>query len=198
MSLSATLPPMKSRMPEAGLTVLLRRVAHGDTDSLARLYQKVEKKIYAFALSRLGDTEAAADLVHEVMLVVWRQASSFKRESRALTWILGIAHHKILDRLRRAGRWREELPDEETLDEESPSPFEATFGAQRREAVQEALRALSDSHRQVVYLTFFEDLSYPEIARVLDIPTGTVKTRMFHAKKLLQRQLGPCFEGDWK
>lgn len=195
MSLPATLVAMKTRPLEVDLKGLLGQVALGDSQALAELYRLVEGRIYAFALSRLGDADAAADLLHEVMLTVWRRAASFRRESRALTWILGIAHHKIIDSLRRSGRWRVEPPDEAAADDGSPSPFDLAARVQSRDAVREALCKLPDHHRQVVHLAFFEDLPYPEIARILDIPPGTVKTRMFHAKKALQRHLRAHLEG---
>ena len=187
MALSSTLPVMTTQSAP-DLTSLLRHVAQGHRDSLAELYRQVERPVYAFALSRLADPDAAGDLLHEVMLAVWQKAGSFGGRSRALTWILGITHHKIVDRLRRAGRWQAEPPDE-ALGDDSPSPHDLATLDQRREAVREAVASLPDHHRQVVHLAFFEDLSYPEVARILDIPEGTVKTRMFHAKKALVRRL---------
>lgn len=195
MPRSATMAAMKTLPQEDDLKGLLGRVALGEAQALAELYRRVEGNVFAFALSRLGDTEAASDLLHEVMLTVWRRASTFRRESRAMSWILGIAHHKIVDSLRRSGRWQSQPPDEEAADEGSPSPFELAARDQRQDAVHAALAKLSDHHRQVVHLAFFEDLSYPEIAQILEIPPGTVKTRMFHAKKALQRHLRGHLEG---
>lgn len=193
MTLSSTLPLMTTH-PAPDLTGLVRHVAQGQRDALAELYRQVERPIYAFALSRLGNPDAAGDLLHEVMLAVWKQAGSFGGRSRALTWILGITHHKIVDSLRRAGRWQAEPPDE-ALGDDAPSPHDLAALDQRKDAVREAVASLPDHHRQVVHLAFFEDLSYPEVARILDIPEGTVKTRMFHAKKALLRRLRAHVEG---
>lgn len=180
---------------EADLGGLLNAVADGDREALAALYQQVEGRVYAFALSRLGNAEAAQDLLHEVLLTVWRRAGSFQGRSRPLTWILGIAHHKIIDALRKSNRWQEEPPDETAVDTGAPNPFEAVADDQRRSAIRGALEKLSDQHRQVIHLAFFEDLPYTEIARILEIPEGTVKTRMFHAKKTLQKRLRPQLGG---
>lgn len=182
-------PMTSANEPEKDLHDLLHRVAAGDRAALAELYRQVEGRVFAFLLSRLGDAEQAADLVHEVMLVVWRRAAAFEGRSRPLTWILGIARHKLLDALRRAGRWTAEPPDEDAPDALSPTPFEQADHRQRRDAVRAALATLSENHREVVHLAFFEDRSYGEIAEIVGIPEGTVKTRMFHAKKALQRSL---------
>ena len=196
MSLCDTLKSkvIMSSESQAELASLLEAVAMRDQSALAELYRQVEGAIYAFALSRLANAGEAADIVHEVMLVVWRRAGSFQGRSRPLTWILGIAHHKIIDTLRRSGRFRDDPADENRVDG-SPGPLENLAGAARRAVVRRALKALSDAHRQVVHLAFFEDLSYPEIARLLGIPEGTVKTRMFHAKKALRQRLGNTLQG---
>lgn len=190
-SIPKRIPPMTHRAhePETQLTVLLGAVAGGDLDSLALLYRQVEGRIYAFALSRLNNSEVAADVVQEVILTVWRRAGSFGGRSKALSWIFGITHHKIIDVLRRRGRWQTEPTDEDAMDMVSPTPFAEAVDGQRREAVRRALASLPDRHRQVVHLAFFEGLPYPEIAHILEIPTGTVKTRMFHAKKTLAKRL---------
>ncbi len=181
---------MTDREPSEGLAALLAGVAGGSEDALADLYHRVESPIYSFALARLDDPQRAADVLNEVMLEVWRRAASFEGRSRTLTWILGIAHYKIVDSLRRQQRRRPgPLPDEHTPDAASPSPFDRTQQRERRAAVRRGLDRLSDDHRQVIHLAFFEDLSYPQIAHILGIPQGTVKTRVFHAKKVLSRHL---------
>jgi RNA polymerase sigma-70 factor (ECF subfamily) len=189
------LPAMTRRGAEPDLAGLLSQVAKGDRESLAEVYRQVSRPVFAFAVSRLGNREAAADLLHEVMLVVWKRAASFRNQSRPLTWILGIAHHKIIDSLRRAGRWKDDPLDDDAVDEGTPSALELAHFDQRRAAVRAAVASLPDHHRQVVHLAFFEDLSYPEISRILNVPEGTVKTRMYHAKRTLLRRLRPHLEG---
>lgn len=171
------------------LATLLERVAAADMDALAELYSRVEGNIFAFALKRLRHRDDAEDLVHEVMLVVWRRASTFRRQSDPKTWILGIAHHKIVDRLRRSARQADEPASKERIDP-AGTPFDTASAQDRLRIVKQVLSTLSDEHNQVVHLAFYEDCSYPEIASILDIPVGTVKTRMFHAKKILRKRLG--------
>lgn len=187
---------MKQGQPAGELSELLRAIAGGDAEALAELYRRLESSIYAFAMSRLGDREHAAEVLHEAMLEVWRRAGTFRGRSRPLTWILGIARHKIFDAQRRSKRWRPEpSPDEDVADTSAPVPFERVDRNERRDAVRGALAALSNDHREVIHLAFYQDLSYPEISRLLDIPEGTVKTRVFHAKKAMRRRLAGSFEG---
>jgi RNA polymerase sigma-70 factor (ECF subfamily) len=187
---------MKAEQPAGELSDLLRAVAAGDSDALADLYRHLESSIYAFAMSRLGDREQAAEVLHEVMLEVWRRAGTFRGRSRPATWVLGIARHKIFDALRRSKRWRPEPPPDEAVpDTTAPAPFERLHRGERRDAVLGALAALSDDHREVIHLAFYQDLSYPEISRLLDIPEGTVKTRVFYAKKAMRRRLVGRLDG---
>jgi len=188
-------PTMKHEEPAGRLSDLLRAVAGGDADALAELYRRLESSIYAFAMSRLSDREQAGEVLHEVVLEVWRKADTFRGRSRSLTWILGIARHKILDAQRRSKRWRPEPPPDEDVPDPAATPFERLHRGDRRDAVRGALAALSDDHREVIHLAFYQDLSYPEISRLLDIPEGTVKTRVFHAKKAMRRRLAGRLEG---
>jgi RNA polymerase sigma-70 factor, ECF subfamily len=168
---------------------LLRGIANGSEAAMSAFYRRYQARVYNFALQRLGNPSDAAEVLNEVMLEVWRGARNFEGRARASTWLLGIAHHKSIDLLRRRGRHTAESLDFE-IDDARPDPGPAAVaGAQESRQVRICVDELPDAQRYVVYLTFFEDLSYPEIARILEIPEGTVKTRMFHARKLLYRCL---------
>jgi RNA polymerase sigma-70 factor, ECF subfamily len=170
---------------------LLGRIAAGSQAALSDFYRRYQGRVYSFALQRLGNPADAAEVLNEVMLEVWRGARNFQGRAKATTWLLGIAQHKSIDLLRKRGRHQADSLDFE-IDDERPDPGPAAVtGAQEGSQVRICIDQLPDTQRHVVYLTFFEDLSYPEIARILEIPEGTVKTRMFHARKLLYR----CLEG---
>lgn len=168
---------------------LLTAIAGGDESSMEELYTLYEKDVYAFARSRLDDPHAAADVVNEVMLVVWRTAGRFQGGSRVRTWVLGIANNKVMDALRRRGRRQHEELDEGLADDSSEAGERIVVAAQNSRSVLTCLKALTDQHRQVVHLAFFEDLTYGEIAEIIGRPAGTVKTRMYHAKIALKRCL---------
>ncbi len=177
------------------LAPLLTAVARGSEAALERLYRAAHTRVYAFALKRVRDPVEAADILNEVMLEVWRHASRFEGRSQALTWILGIAHHKAMDALRRRHGEIQAEPDPEIADEDA-NVEGAWASAENAQWLRRCIERLSDAHRTVVHLAFFEDLGYPEIAQVIDCPLGTVKTRMFHAKRLLKECLSALVGDD--
>lgn len=158
---------------------------------MTELYARHARRLYAFALSRLGDPVAASDVVSETLVEVWRGAGRFAGRSRVTTWLLGIARHKLLDeQRRRAARAADEL-DEGLADPTAGDPGDALDGAGARARLRDCLERLGAAHREAIHLAFFEDLSCSEIAEVAGIPVGTVKTRLFHARRWLRR----CVEG---
>lgn len=172
--------------------ILMHNIAMGRRDALRAFYDRHAPKIYRFAISRLGDGADAAEVLNDVMLDVWHSAKRFEYRSTVSTWILGITHHKTVDLLRRRGRI---MPDactdvSTTIPDNDHVVGDDVIAAARDSlVVRKCLNCLNSSYRQVVYLAFFEDRSYSEIARILDCPEGTVKTRVFHAKDILKRCL---------
>ncbi|MBB1518765.1 sigma-70 family RNA polymerase sigma factor [Aquipseudomonas guryensis] len=166
---------------------LLLRIAGQDQRALRQFYERFHGVVYQFSMRTVANAADAAEVLNEVMLEVWRRAASFQGQSQVRTWLLSITRHKSIDLLRR--KRPTELLDEASLDEgeeEASCPMSLAIElGQQGEQVRVCLDRLKDSHRQVVYLTFFEELSYPEIAEIMAIPNGTVKTRMLHAKQQL-------------
>jgi len=166
---------------------LLAAIAGGSETSLAEFYRLYQTRIYSFIVRRVHNGADAADVLNAVMMEVWRHASAFQGRSQVLTWVLGIAHHKIIDCLRRRSPHvaLEDGVEESMEDERAGAP---EMMAQRQDAalMHLCIEKLSDSQRAVVHLAFFQELSYSEIAAILDCPEGTVKTRMFHAKQKLK------------
>lgn len=178
-------PPTESELGE-----LLAKIARGDQQALERFYYQFQRRVYAFAQARLGDPHLSAEILNEVMMEVWKSAGRFEGRSKVQTWLLGIAHHKVVDRLRKKpGPDVVEL-DEQLTDDSGVSIERVVAGTEDAERLQHCLDGLSDDHRQVMHLAFVEDLPYGEIATIAGVPLGTVKTRMFHARKMLKRCLG--------
>ncbi len=175
---------------EAQGLALLKAIAAKDETAIAAFYRLYEACIYRFVLSRLNDTHAAADILNEVMLEVWKSANKFEGRSKLRTWLLGIAHFKVLD-YHRARKHRDHEEVDEQLADESPGVQQEGLlqAAQDARLLQQALSHLSPEHRQVLHLAFFEDMNYTEIGAVMGVPEGTVKSRIFHAKKLAKKQL---------
>ena len=96
---------------------LVERVANGDKAAFRELYDLYEKRVFFFIKRRLDDPHESSDVFHEVMMDVWRQAGRFEGRSKVSTWILGIAHNKSIDVLRKRGRREWDELDEETRDD---------------------------------------------------------------------------------
>lgn len=146
--------------------------------------------MYRYARSRLNDPFAAADVVNDVMLEIWKNAASFAGRSAVSTWVLGIARHKIIDHGRRERRHAADALDVEPADEDSPAVADAISGLEDARRLERCLERLSAAHREAVHLAFFEQLSYGEIGALVGSPEGTIKTRIFHAKQALKHCLG--------
>ena len=165
---------------------LLARIAERDEHALEELYRRFEPRILAFAQQRLNDLAAASDTLNEVMLEIWKSASRFEGRSSVATWILSITRFRIIDRLRqRGGRVFEDI-EESSLPDTSESAEAALANAADAQTVRACIQELPPAQRDAIHLAFFEDLSYAEIARVMDCPEGTVKTRVYHAKRALR------------
>ncbi len=171
---------------------MLAKIAEGNESALHEFYVTFERPVYAFALSRLRNEFDAAECTNEVMMEVWKSAHSFAGRSQVRTWVLGIANFKVLDCLRRRKRHDADVLDKETIETlaNDDTPMQDVLGAlDDAEIVRFCLEKLSASQSQIIHLVFYEELSYPEIAVMIDCPEGTVKTRVFHAKKNLMNCL---------
>ena len=163
---------------------LMSRIAADDKTAMRDLYEAYSPNLTNFVKNWLYDPTQAADLVHETMLEVWRNAKRFEGRSSLKSWIFSIARNKSIDTNRRGARvtYTDEVP--ENIDSET-SQEDFVLGVQNAKYLMAAMKELSDSHRRVLHLAFFEDMKYEDIAVIEDCPVGTVKTRILHAKKKL-------------
>jgi RNA polymerase sigma-70 factor (ECF subfamily) len=168
---------------------LLARIAHGDHEAVAALYHRLERPLFAFLVKTLRDREAAADVLNDTMLDVWRQAGRFEGKSSVATWIYAIAHHKAISWLRR--RREVELNDDAAAEiaDDSPSAEARLAEADVATAIARLMERLSVDHRVVLQLAYFQEFSVSQIAEILDCPENTVKTRMFYARQRLKTLL---------
>lgn len=170
------------------LEELLRRTSQRDKAAFSALYRELEAPLFRFLRTKLNDPFEAADLVHEVFLEVWNNAGRFEGRSSVKSWVFGIAYRKAMDVFRKSRRidYSDDLPE---LEDESPDAEACLLSAQNGGHVRACLDGLKADHRSAIELAFFEDLSYKEISEIADIPEGTVKTRVYHAKQLLMHCL---------
>lgn len=173
---------------------LLERIAAGDDGAFEELYHRYHRRLLGYLLRVLGRPGLVEEVLDDALLAVWQGAHRFNGRSRASTWIFGIAHHKALKALERSRREssRESGDPPEPESEPMPAhrqPDAAAVRAELRRKLRSALDVLSPVQRAVVELTFFYGYSYPEVAEIVGCPVGTVKTRMFHARRLLKERL---------
>ncbi len=161
---------------------LLARTAQGDESAFRILYDRLAERVFRYAFTLLHNRHLAEEVAQETMVVVWKQAGTFQGRSKVSTWVFGIARFRALDLLRKEKR--DARVPEPVLVEPDPAP-----GVQDRERTLRAIGALPDEQREVVFLTYYEGLSYHEIAGVLGIPEGTVKSRMYYARQTLAEAL---------
>lgn len=171
--------------------VLLALISEGDQQAFSQLYLRYQPKLVRYCARVLRDDLAqAADLVDDAMFDIWRSAGSFAGRSKASTWIYSIARNKVISWLRKTSEV--ELEDEsilEALIDPSATPHEELAIDDVKQHLLRQMDHLSDEHREVLRLTYFEDLSIKEVADLLGIAENTVKTRMFYARKRMAQLL---------
>lgn len=168
---------------------LLNCISHGDKAAMSVLFERYQAPLFAFLRSRGGTAQEADDAVQDAMLDVWRTAGQFSGKASAKTWVFTIGRNKLVDRLRKNAKlsFVNEVP--EVIDE-TPDAEAILISSGDAARVQSCLSKLKPIHLSVIRLAYFDDLSYAEISEIEDIPAGTVKTRVHHAKRLLLRCLG--------
>jgi RNA polymerase sigma factor (sigma-70 family) len=168
---------------------LLTRIAHGDRQALAELYAREGTALLHYLLQFTADRGLAEELLQDTFVAVWKNAGSFAGRSRARAWLFGVARRRACKRLRRREPPVAGLDGLEALPASEPEPEAALFARLDREALLAGVEPLSDTHREALLLAFVHELSYAEIAEILDVPLGTVKSRLNHAKRALRALL---------
>jgi RNA polymerase sigma-70 factor, ECF subfamily len=168
---------------------LLGRIGRGDEDAMASFYRAHGRVVLAQVLLVTGERVLAEEIVQDTMLAVWRGAGSFRGESSVRSWVIAIARRQTRDRLR--GRRLRMVDDAFLADQPGSGPGPEVTALDRAELaeVKGAIRELALSHREVLGLAFGSGLSLPEVAGVLEIPVGTVKSRLTAARTTLNRIL---------
>jgi len=189
----ALLPPSADADPE-----LLRRAQAGDQDAFGRLMRANYEPVFRLVYSIVRHEHDARDICQEVWLAVWKQLAGFRGESKFSTWLHPIAVRRALDHLRKRRRWYDRFIPFATGDDPvavAPEPVTADDArseaeqGERRARLQRLLDALPPKLRAVLALREVQGLSYEEIARATGIPSGTVMSRLYHARRRLAQKL---------
>jgi RNA polymerase sigma-70 factor (ECF subfamily) len=163
------------------LQELISRVAQGDQEAFGRVYDLVSGPVLGLVRSVLRDPAQSEEVAQEVLVEVWRTAARFQpARGSGMTWVLTLAHRRAVDRVRSAQasadrEQRAALLDRTPAYDEVTEQVEARL---EREQVRRCLRALTELQRQSVTLAYYRGLAYREVAELLSVPLGTVKTRM--------------------
>jgi RNA polymerase sigma-70 factor, ECF subfamily len=163
---------------------LLRLIVLQDRTAFKELYLMYHRRLARFLMRITSQHELIEEVINDTMWTVWQKAASFRGASRVSTWIVGIAYRRALKALRRLGNTAMNTPIEEsTLVSTQPVLDE------QREWLQLGLDGLPLEQRMVLELAYLLGHSCEEIAEIMQCPTNTVKTRMFHAREKLRRSL---------
>lgn len=175
---------------------LMRSLASGREDAIGPLYARYAPQVLAMASHAVG-RPAGEEIVNDVFVSIWKNARSYDpARGPVRPWLLQIAHYRIANELRRRRRRPEVPADPEgpglgSLPDPGPDQAEQTWTAYKRDALRRALAELPQAQRQALGLSFFEELPHDEIARVLELPLGTAKSRIRAGIKTLRISLAP-------
>lgn len=177
---------------------VVKRAAKGDADAFEQLVLTYQTPIYNLCLRMTGNPEDAADLSQEAFIKAWKNLAGFQFESAFSTWLYRLASNACLDFLRSMKR-RPQLSltvedddsEAQTIDLPDPSatPEEAAVAKEEREALTRAMLSLDEQQRQILTLRAINDLSYAEIAGILGVKEGTVKSRLARSRDALRKIL---------
>jgi RNA polymerase sigma-70 factor (ECF subfamily) len=183
--------------------LLVRRCITGDAAAWEEIVQRYNRRIYNICYRFAGSPDDAQDLTQEVFIKMYRTLSSYDVDRGAfMTWVTTVTRNLLVDHFRKTKQDRmtdsldttsseheDAMPLSEQIPDRGPSPDNSVQGREAREAVHEALQKLSPELREAVILRDLQDLDYREIATVLKVPEGTVKSRINRGRAELARLL---------
>jgi RNA polymerase sigma-70 factor (ECF subfamily) len=182
----------------SGETQLLELAKAGSLPAFEELVSAYEKKIYNYCLRMTNCREDAEDLTQEVFIKVYRSLKSFRGNSQLSTWIYRIAHNICIDKFRKTKAnvyslsQTKDREDEREIELASaePTPEEKMLAKERQEFIQKCINGLRPEYRSVIILRDIQHYSYEEIAGILDVPLGTVKSHISRARTALREAVG--------
>lgn len=164
---------------------LIARIAAREQAAFKALMIQHQVRVFRYLARRLRNDAMAEDLTNEVFTEVWLHADKYEGRASVSTWLLGMAHNRMVSKLRKR---REEPWDEDKAGEIADSGDDPEIAAQKADkskVIRNCIEKLSVAHREIVDLVYYHEMSIAEISGQLGIPEATVKTRMFYARKQL-------------
>lgn len=183
--------PIRRQLEETREQILVLSAQQGEVEAFRELVGIYERRLLYFIRRLCGDADSSLDILQETWLTVFRRLATLESPAAFRVWLYRIARDKTVDSLRRKHRHEElltELADEQ-LSVSSANESDFALLAENVEAVHQALEKLSGPHREVLTLRFLEELSVEEISQIVRCSAGTVKSRLFHARRMLRQIL---------
>lgn len=176
---------------------LIRKCKKGNREAFNKLFETYQQHVINVAYGMLSDREDALDAAQEVFVRVYKNIESFKEQSSFTTWLYRIIANVCADILRKRQRHSKvvsmdsmtEDDREHDLPDTAPTPEESVYMTERQRAVREAINNLREEYRVIITLCDIEQMSYDDIAEMLKIPKGTVKSRINRARNALKKNL---------
>jgi RNA polymerase sigma-70 factor (ECF subfamily) len=189
---------------------LVQRVQAGDSAAFRALFDKYHRRAFAVAMGVVKNEDDALDAVQNAFVKVHKNIHKFQGSSSFYTWLYRIVMNVSIDHVRKTSRRKTLDFDERALHEESEvagdgalvphvtnaNPGKAVLRRELGEAIQAALAELPEHHRAVIVLREVEGMSYEEMAEALEVPKGTIMSRLFHARKKMRVALAPYLSGE--
>ncbi len=166
--------------------VLILRYQTGDQSAFERLVERHQGKLRYFVRRLLAPSAGEDDILQEVWLTVLRQLNRLRNPEAFTVWLYRIARNKVYRQLQRDRRYSPLADDVQELPQ---GKDEDEFSAEAAEQIHQCLEKLSPEHREVLVLCFLEQMSYEQVGQVVDCPLGTVRSRIYYAKRALRREM---------
>ncbi len=178
---------------------LVRRAQAGRTQAFGRLVERHQHYIYSAVRHLVGNVDLAEDIAQDVFLKAYAALDGFRGDARFTTWLYGIMLNCVRSHWRRAGRAKflsvdntgEEEADRYELESERAGPLEHAVREEHVRRVRKAIAELEPSFREIIVLRDIQGLTYEELAEALELPAGTVKSRLYRARQQLKDSLEP-------
>jgi RNA polymerase sigma-70 factor (ECF subfamily) len=176
--------------------LLIQAIGQGEEFAFCEIYKRYSRQVYNYMLRMVNDAAGAEDVMQEVFLAVWKGSHKFQQRSTPKTWIYRIAYHQAISWLRSHPKKQSSFDIGDEYEDDN-SPEEAAIASGQSYLVRKAINQLPLKHRSVIELVFVQDMSYSEIAEVLDCPIGTVKSRMTYALRTMNQILSRMNMNKW-
>lgn len=181
-------------------TILVKAHLRGDKTAFEVLFKKYREMVGRLVFSILKDDSRVDDTVQDVFVLLFRNLSKFRGQSALKTWIYRITVNEALRQINRSKRWVQmpegdvepsQIPSAIVVFKHGASPERVLIEGEQRDIIQRGLSQLKPDHRVILTLYYLEDLSVQDLSSVLEIPEGSVKSRLFYARESLKKALGP-------